>query len=185
MSPSHMILLNGDINQKGYQMNLLLVRDLMSVGVPTCPVDIPILDLAKIMLEKDWESVVVLESEQGHAVGVVSQKELALAYAKGDYAHLMAEDIMGERLPTVPPDIPITAAAQIMLDEGVRAVYITHHAGGIKYPAAWLTLKHLLRYLIGDDLSDLGIRAAREKPLDVFIRRREEARARAGFQKEP
>jgi hypothetical protein len=72
-----------------------------------------------------------------------------------------------------------------MLDQGARVVYITHHAGGIKYPAAWLTLKHLLRYLTGDDLSDLGIRATREKPLDVFLRRREEARARAGFHKEP
>jgi len=161
-----------------------LVRDLMSVGVPTCPADTPITDLAKKMLEKDWESVVVLESEQGHAVGVVSQKELAQAYAKGDYADLAAEDIMGERLPTVPPDIPIKAAAQIMIDEGVRAVYITHHAGGIKYPAAWLTLKHLLRHMTGDDLSDLGIRAAREKPLDVFIRRRDEARMRAGHIKD-
>ncbi|NJN43555.1 MAG: CBS domain-containing protein [Anaerolineae bacterium] len=62
----------------------LLVRDLMAVGVPTCPADTPIIDLAKKMLEKDWEAVVVLESEQGHAIGVVSQKEIAQAYAKGD-----------------------------------------------------------------------------------------------------
>ncbi|HLF87708.1 MAG TPA: CBS domain-containing protein [Anaerolineales bacterium] len=162
----------------------LLVRDLMSVGVPTCPLETPVIDLAKKMLEKDWESVVVLEGEQGHAVGMVSQKELVQAYASGDPTELTAEDIMGERLPTVPPDIPITTAAQIMLDEGVRAVYITHHAGGIKYPAAWLTLKHLLRYMSGDDLSDLGIRAAREKPLDLFLRRRDEARMRAGFNKD-
>ncbi len=152
----------------------------MSVGVPTCPVDTPIIDLAKKMLEKDWEAVVVLESEQGHAVGVVSQRDILQAYAKGDYAQLTVEDIMLENIPAVPPDIPITAAAQLMLDQGVRAVYITHHAGGIHYPAAWLTLKHLLRHLTGDDLSDLGIRAARENPLDVFLRRRDEARRNAG-----
>lgn len=163
----------------------LLVRDLMSVGVPTCPVDVPVTELVKKMLEKDWEAVVVLESEQGHAVGVVSQANILQAYARSDYTQLTAEDVMGETLPTVPPDIPITAAAQLMLDQGTRVVYITHHAGGIKYPAAWLTLKHLLRYLSGEDLSDLGIRATREKPLDVFLRRREEARARAGFNKEP
>ncbi|NUM45198.1 MAG: CBS domain-containing protein [Anaerolineales bacterium] len=164
---------------------VLLVRDLMSVGVPTCPFNTPVVELAKKMLEKDWEAVVVLESEQGHAVGVVSQRELLQAYTQADYTKLTAEDIMGENIPTVPPDIPIIAAAQLMLDQGTRVVYITHHAGGIKYPAAWLTLKHLLRYLSGDDLSDLGIRATREKPLDVFLRRREEARARAGFNKEP
>ena len=166
-------------------METKLVRDLMSVGAPTCSVETPIVDLAKKMLEKDWEAVVVLESDQGHAVGVVSQRELLQAYTRSDYTQLTAEDLMGENIPTVPPDIPITAAAQLMLDQGTRVVYITHHAGGIKYPAAWLTLKHLLRYLTGDDLSDLGIRATREKPLDVFIRRREEARARAGFNKEP
>ncbi len=156
-----------------------LVRDIMSVGVPTCPVETPLAELAKKMLEKDWEAVVVLESDQGHAVGFVSQREILQAYARSDYAQLTAEDLMAENIPTVPPEIPIMAAAQLMLDQGTRVVYITHHAGGIKYPAAWLTLKHLLRYLTGDDLSDLGIRATREKPLDVFIRRREEARARA------
>ncbi|MCB9135923.1 MAG: CBS domain-containing protein [Anaerolineales bacterium] len=162
----------------------ILVRDLMSVGVPTCPVDTPVTALVKKMLEKDWEAVVVLESEQGHAVGMVSQADILQAYTREDYTHLTAEDVMGEALPIVPPDIPITAAAQLMLDQGTRVVYITHHAGGVKYPAAWLTLKHLLRYLSGDDLSDLGIRATREKPLDVFLRRREEARARASFHKE-
>jgi hypothetical protein len=84
-------------------------------------------------------------------------------------------------VPTVPPDVPLTAAAQIMLDMNVRAVYMTHHAGGIEYPAAWLTYTHLLRHLVGDDLADLGIRADRESPLDTFLRRREEARKRAGL----
>jgi CBS domain-containing protein len=158
---------------------LKLVRDLMTVGVPTCPVDAAVIDLAKMMIEKDWEAVVVLDGEQGHAVGVVSRKELAQAYVQGEFAGLTAEDVMGERIPSVPPDIPIAVAAQIMLDEGVRAAYITHHAGGIKYPAAWLPLKNLIRHMIGDDLSDLGIRAAREQPLDTFIRRRDEARKRA------
>ncbi|NJN43556.1 MAG: CBS domain-containing protein [Anaerolineae bacterium] len=97
---------------------------------------------------------------------------------------MTAEHIMRERLITVPPDIPITVAAQIMIDEDVRAVYMTHHAGGIEYPAAWLTFNHLLRHLTGDDLQDLGIRAAREKPLDVFLRRRNEALLRAKQNKE-
>jgi CBS domain-containing protein len=156
----------------------ILVRDLMTVGVPTCPADFPIGNLAKTMLERDWEAVVVLEKEQGHAVGVVGRAELASAFTKNVPRDTPAEEIMRERLVTLPPDIPVLAAAQIMLDEGVRAAYITHHAGGIEYPAAWLTFTHFLRHLVGDDLSDLGIRAAREKPLDTFFRRRDEARKR-------
>ncbi len=156
----------------------ILVRDLMSVGVPTCPADTSILSLAQSVLEKNWEAVVVLEGEQGHAIGVVSRDELAQAYAKGGLENAPVEAIMCERLVTLPPDIPVRTAAQIMLDEGVRAAYITHRAGGIEYPAAWLTFSHLLRHLANDDLSDLGIRASREKPLDMFVRRREEARRR-------
>jgi CBS-domain-containing membrane protein len=60
----------------------MLVRDLMSVGVPTCSVETPIIDLAKKMLEKDWEAVVVLESEQGHAVGMVSQADILQAFTR-------------------------------------------------------------------------------------------------------
>jgi hypothetical protein len=71
-----------------------------------------------------------------------------------------------------------------MLDQGVRMVFMTHHAGGIEYPAAMLSYKHLLRHLAiesEDDLKDLGIKAERESPLETFIRRRDEARRRAGL----
>jgi len=63
-----------------------------------------------------------------------------------------------------------------MQDMRVRVVYMTHHAGGIEYPAAWLTYEHLLRSMSGEDPKSLGIHAAREAPLEVFLRRREEAR---------
>ena len=159
-----------------------LVRDLMTVGVPTCPVGASVLELTRLMWEKNWEAMVVLEEEQGHAVGVVTQDDLARAYIAGEWEHLTAEDVMAEELPTVPPDIPLTTAAQIMRDRGVRVLYMTHHASGIEYPAAWLTYGHLLRHMCGGDLADLGIKAAREKPLDTFFKRREQARKNAGLE---
>lgn len=154
-----------------------LVRDLMTVGVPTCPPDTPAADIIRSMLARQWEAVVVLD-ENGHATGVVSQDELVRTYGDEDFDALTAEAVMRPKLPTVPPDIPLTAAAQIMLDMRVRVLFITHHAGGIEYPAAWLTYQHILRHLAGEELENLGIRAAREAPLDIFLRRREEARRR-------
>ncbi len=156
-----------------------LVRDLMTVGVPTCPWDTTILELTQRMLEKEWEAVVVLESEQGHAIGVVSRDDLVRAYVQGDWENLRAEQVMSDGLHSVPPDIPITTAAQIMGDLGVRALYITHRAGGIEYPAAMLTYTHLLRHLSGQNIADLGIQAERKAPLDEFLRRRDEALRRA------
>ena len=159
-----------------------LVRDLMTVGVPTCPPHTPIVDLTRLMLEKNWEAVIVLEGEEGHAIGVVSQDELIKAYEREDARSLMVEDVMRESVPQIPPDIPLTAAAQIMQDKGVRVLFLMHHAGGIGYPAAMISYQHFLRHLIAqdsDDLHDLGIHAERQSPLEAFIQKRDAARRQA------
>ena len=155
-----------------------LVRDLMTVGVPTCPPDTPIVNLTRLMLEKNFEAVVVLDGEEGHALGVVSQAELVKAYQREDAHSLTAENIMHEGVPEVPPDIPLEVAAQMMLDQNVRAFFLMHHAGGIVYPAAMITYRHLLRHLAAqsdDDLKDMGVAAARKAPLQQFIERRDAA----------
>jgi CBS-domain-containing membrane protein len=161
-----------------------LVRDLMSVGVATCSPDTLICDISRLLVEKSLEAVVVLDPVEGNALGIVSQDELVGAYTRGDAHSLRAEDIMQDKVPEVPPDIPLTVAAQIMQDHGVRALFIMHHAAGIEYPAAYLSYRHLMRHLAakeGEDLRDLGIQAERQSPLDVFFQRREEARKRAGL----
>jgi CBS domain-containing protein len=163
-----------------------LVRDLMSVGVLTCSPDTLVVELARVLLDKGLEGAIVLDG-QGHAAGVVSRYDLVRAYAglnrpKGDVNELMAGDIMQEGVPQMPPDIPLTTAAQIMLDQGQRIVFMMHHAGGIEYPAAMLSYTHLLRHLAmenEEELHDLGIEASREAPLEAFFRRRDEARRRS------
>ena len=158
-----------------------LVRDLMTVGVPTCPYTTPMIEIVRLLLDRDFEAVVVLDGE-GHAGGVVSRDDLVRAYARDNWDGLTAENIMTEGVIEVPPDIPLAAAALIMRDQGVRAVFLMHNADGITYPAAMLTYTHLLRHLAAPDrseLKDLGIRAEREAPLEAFIKRRDKARKRA------
>lgn len=159
-------------------MSRTLVRDLMTVGVQTCPPGTPVADVARLLLDRDLEAVVVLDRE-GHAAGIVGREELVRAYASGVDDAMTAEDIMHEGVPQAPPDIPLTAAAQLMLDQGVRSFFLMHNAGGIIYPAAFITYKHLIRHLAATsdaELSDLGIDAARKAPLDAFIERRDAAR---------
>jgi CBS domain-containing protein len=162
-----------DNNQPGPK----LVRDLMSVGVLTCSPDTDIVELARVLLEKDLEGAAVLD-DLGHAIGSVTRDDLIRAYAHGDYQTLTVEQIMQDGVPQIPPDIPLSAAAQIMQDRGIRIVFLMHHAGGIEYPAAILSYHHLMRHLVMEDakeLSDLGIRATREAPAESFIKRRDEA----------
>lgn len=153
-----------------------LVRDLMTVGVQTCSPDLPVVDLVNWFLEQEIEAVIVMAD--GHALGVVSRDGLIRAYTAGGYDALTAQDVMAESVPQVPPEIPLTAAAQIMQDLGVRALFLMHHAAGIEYPAAVITYRHLLRHMAASDqaqLRDLGILAERLTPVEAFNRRRAEA----------
>ncbi len=169
----------------------ILVRDLMSVGVTTCSPEMPVIDLARLMLEKNLEAVVVLDPDDGNALGVVTQEELIKFYSQYGWKDVQlpaeqetsisvkAADIMTEGVPQVPPDIPLVAAAEIMHDRRVRALFLMHHAGGVEYPAAMLSYTHLLRHLAARedaDLRDLGIGAQRQSPIEAFIKRRDEAR---------
>ena len=156
----------------------LLVRDLMSVGVMTCPPDTPIVEIARLLLDKQLEGIVVLDQE-GHAIGSISQDELVQAYTRDGCRDLTAEDVMRDSVPQIPPDVPLTVAAQIMRDKGVRVVFLMHNAAGIQYPAAALSYTHILRHLAAQsdaELQDLGTAAARKSPIETFIEKRDAAR---------
>lgn len=154
-----------------------LVRDLMTVGVATCAPENTVAEIARLLLERNLDEVVVLE--EGNQVGVVGLDELLAAYKNPDAPDLSAEAVMRPSVPTLPPDTPLEIAAEFMRQRGLQAVYLSHHAGGVEYPAAALTLRHLLRHLAAtdeQDLKDLGIYAARKNPLEAFIARRDAAR---------
>lgn len=159
-------------------MKPLLVRDLMTVGVPTCKRDTPVRQVARLLVEKDLEAVCVLD-EEGNGIGVVGLEEIIAAYEREGLADLPAEAIMREGMPTLRPDMPLTLAAQFMRDRHTRIAYMIHNAAGIIYPAAYITYRHFLRYLAAvspEELRDLGITAERQSPLEAFAERRERRR---------
>lgn len=157
-----------------------LIRDLMTVGAPTCAPDTLLKELARLLLETGCESIVVLD--EGHALGVVGENELVASLGREDWRTLTAADVMREGVPQLPPDIPLAAGALLMRDMRVRTVFLMHHAAGVEYPAAYLSYRHLLRYLAAEseeELHDLGIYARRQAPVESFIHRRDEARKKA------
>lgn len=164
-------------------MKHTLVRDLMTVGVPTCKWDTPIQDIARFLLENHVEAMCVLDSE-GHGIGVVGEQELVSAYGKDDPGKLVAEDIMTEGVPELGADIHLTVAAQMMKDRGIRIAYMMHNSAGIIYPAAFISYRHILRHMAAKDeseLKDLGLAAERKSPIEQFIAKRDEARKKAGL----
>ncbi len=165
-------------------MEPLLVRDLMTVGVPTCKWDTSIADIARYLVDHQVEALCVLDSE-GHGIGVVGYEELIDAYAKEVNPSTKAEDIMREGVPEIPAEIPLTIAAKMMQDRGMRIAYLLHNSAGIIYPAAYISYRHILRHLGAkneNELKDLGLAAERKSPVEVFIERRDAARKKAGWQ---
>ena len=164
-------------------MNPTLVRDLMTVGVPTCKRSTPVPDIASYLLEHNVEGMCVLD-EGGRGIGVVGLEELAAVYSRENVRTLIAEQVMREGMPTLNADLPLDLAIQFMRDQNTRIAYLTHNSAGIIYPAAYITYRHFTRHLATKDeetLRDLGIEAERESPIDAFIRRRDEARKKAGL----
>lgn len=160
-----------------------LVRDLMTVGVPTCKYDTPASDIARFLLEHHLEAMCVLD-EEGHGIGVVGEQELVGAHGREDLDTLKAEDIMTEGVPELGADLPLTVAAQMMKDQGIRIAYMLHNSAGIIYPAAFISYRHILRHIAArdeSDLKDLGLAAERKSPIEQFIERRDEARRKAGL----
>jgi len=160
-----------------------LVRDLMTVGVPTCKTNVLAVDIARFIIDNNAEEMVVLGNE-GEGVGVVGYEELVRAYEREDVKSLTAEQVMHEGVPELPSDIPLTVAAQMMRDKGIRVAYMTHNSSGIIYPAAMISYKHIIRHIAAKDeseLKDLGIKAERKSPLEQFIERRDKARKNAGL----
>src|SRR5574341_1063409 len=90
--------------------NTQLVRDLMTVGVPTCKWNTPVRDIARFLLEHHVEAMCVLDAE-GHGIGVVGEEELVAAYGQENLDSLKAEDIMSEGVPELGADIPLAVAA--------------------------------------------------------------------------
>ncbi len=160
-----------------------LVRDLMTVGVPTCKTTSPVVDVARFIIENNVEEMVVLDDE-GHGVGVIGYEELVATYGRDNVDELTAEEVMREGVPELPADIPVAAAAQMMKDQHIRVAYMNHNSAGIIYPAALISYRHILRALAArdeKDLKDLGIAAERKSPVERFVERRDEARRKAGL----
>lgn len=155
-----------------------LVRDLMHIGVPTCPIETPLVEAARALLAKQLEALVVLD-ERGHAMGLLSRREVAVAFVQAgisgnSFETLTVTDVMRANIPEVPADIPASAAVQIMLDKNVREIYVMHHEGGICYPAAVLRFEDVLRFVSAEteaDLGGMGSGAARKSPIELFKER--------------
>ena len=119
----------------------VLVRDIMTIGVPVCRDD-ETCGAVRARLEKHPVPVVVALDEDGMACGWLTLARLAEAAPAEQVGAVMEEDI-----PTVPPDIPAAAAAQLMRDQGVDYLFLMHSWPGEPRPSAVISRQAIERRL--------------------------------------
>ena len=122
----------------------LLVRDLMTIGVPVCrDTETCGAVLARLQTSRVSETreVWVVLDDDGMACGWLTREMLAAA----DPARPVAE-VMDEDIPTVPPNIPAEAAAQIMRDRGVGHLFLMHDWPGEPRPSAVISLDAIEKF---------------------------------------
>ncbi len=126
-------------------MSLVLVRDVMTIGVPTCRADerCGALTARLVRLPNQPEVAVVLD-EDGLVVGWVSRTRL-----EGADPARTVDTVLDEDIPELPPDIPAQAAAQMMRDRGLTHVFLMHNWPGEPRPSAVLALSTLERLGFG------------------------------------
>lgn len=116
----------------------LLVRDVMTIGVPVCQdTETGGVVAARLAAQRPPAQVVVALDEAGLAYGWATAADLAAHPAQPVSA------ILDEAIPQVPPDIPAAAAAQLMRDRGVTHAFLMHAWPGEPRPAAVIALSEI------------------------------------------
>ena len=123
-----------------------LVRDVMKRGVPTCQFDTPITEVARQMLSLSTNAIVVV-NEMGEVAGIVSRTDV-LRLHDASFWERTAQDIMTKPVSTIIPDIPVSAAAQLMLDNNIHQLVILHSRPAPQRPVGMLTMIDVIRHMV-------------------------------------
>lgn len=126
------------------------VADVMHEGVVGCDSHLPLPDAAKLMLEAQMRSLVVIDADCG-LVGIVSQSDMVNARfgdAQGKSWHTMTvRDVMTPEVATVTPDTPIKEAARVMIDKRIHRVVVSDSNDPCK-PLGVLSMGDIMRHMM-------------------------------------
>lgn len=105
-----------------------LLRDVMTRGVVTMPMDATVKEIATILSKQGLSGVAVI-SEDGEAMGVVSDTDILKVIGKENWENIPAESIMTSRVETVKPTSTLAEAAKIMRDKHIHRLLIFSERG--------------------------------------------------------
>lgn len=107
------------------------VSDLMTRDVCSCRSDATLNDAARIMWEHDCGSVPVLDANNEHVVGIVTDRDIAMAaYINGQLlSSIPVVQVMSRDLKTCKPGDTLEAAERAMAEAHVRRLPVVDSEG--------------------------------------------------------
>ena len=106
------------------------IKDYMKSEVVSVPKDAKLVDVAKIMTEKNIGSIIVVDENK--PVGIITERDIVKAIGKGRDLNTKAEEIMTKSLITIREDSPITGALALMRQFNIRHLPVIDDKGNLK-----------------------------------------------------
>jgi len=119
------------------------VRDVMTRGVVTVPLDTPVSEIARRLVEEDISGIAVTAPDN-EVMGVISEIDFIKAFDK-NWDRLTAEDVMSSFVRTIDPETTIRKAADIMRDLNIHRLLILSLIPAYGVPVGILTASDILR----------------------------------------
>lgn len=105
-----------------------LLRDVMTRGVVTVPLDATVKDIAA-MLSKQGLSGVAVIGPDGEAMGVISDMDIIKVIGKENWEKIPAESIMTSSIEIIKPTSTLGEAARIMIKKHIHRLLIFSERG--------------------------------------------------------
>lgn len=128
-----------------------LLRDVMTRGVVTVPMDATVKEIAALLCEQRLSGVAVI-SPDGEAMGVISDMDILKVIGKDNWEKLTAENIMTFHIEIVKPTTTIGEAARIMRDKHIHRllVFSERGVGASQRPVGIISASDIVREVARD-----------------------------------
>jgi CBS domain-containing protein len=139
---------NNILGGKTMIKNNILLRDIMTRGVPSVPMDITLREVAKIMVEQNVSGVAVTD-HTGEIMGFITEMDMLQVVVDKSLMDKTAEAIMTSSLKSINPSTNIETAANVMLDAHIHRLIILSESGmgASDRPVGILSANDIIRQL--------------------------------------
>ena len=128
--------------------NHILLRDIMTRGVTSVPMDLALREVAKIMIDQNVSGVAVTD-HNGEIMGFITEMDMLHVVVDKSLLDETAEAIMTTSLKSISPSTDLETAAKVMLDARIHRLIILSEPGmgASDRPVGILSASDIIRQL--------------------------------------